>query len=116
MIKTIFMGYTGFRILPMHRHTKEGSYIEICAEFGSISNQYYSDEANGPILEDSFFRKKACVGQLVLEDIFWEMKESHWFLVLAYYTILQISGQMMRSVLNSLIKTMREKKYSIQSI
>ncbi len=59
LTKNIFLGYTGFRILPMYRHTKEGSYIEIGPEFGSIQNQYYSDEANGSILEDSFFTKKS---------------------------------------------------------
>lgn len=64
MSKNISLGYTGFRILPMYRHTKEGSYIEIGPEFGSIQNQYYSDEANSSILENSFFTKRSLRGAI----------------------------------------------------
>ena len=64
MTKNIFMGYTGFRILPMYRHTKEGSYIEIGPEFGSIQNQYYSDEANGSIAENAFFNERSFRGAI----------------------------------------------------
>ena len=64
MSKNISLGYTGFRILPMYRHTKEGSYIEIGPEFGSIQNQYYSDEANGSIPENSFFSERSFRGAI----------------------------------------------------
>lgn len=62
--KNISLGYTGFRILPMYRHTKDGSYIEIGPEFGSIQNQYYSDEANGDISENSFFSERSFRGAI----------------------------------------------------
>ena len=62
--KNISLGYSGFRILPMYRHTKEGSYIEIGPEFGSIQNQYYSDEANGSIAENAFFSERSFRGAI----------------------------------------------------
>ncbi len=64
MPKNISLGYTGFRILPMYRHTKEGSYIEIGPEFGSIQNQYYSDEVNGSIPNYSFFSERSFRGAI----------------------------------------------------
>tara|TARA_B100001287_G_scaffold276728_1_gene288969 strand:- start:4058 stop:4795 length:738 start_codon:yes stop_codon:yes gene_type:complete len=60
--KNISLGYTGLRILPMYRHTKNGSYIEIGPEFGSIQKHYFSDRANGSISENSFFSKRILRG------------------------------------------------------
>ena len=62
--KNIFLGYTGFRILPMYRHTKEGSYIEIGPEFGSTQNEYYFDEENGSIPNNLFFRERSFRGAI----------------------------------------------------
>ena len=62
--KNISLGYSGFRILPMYRRKNEGSYIEIGPEFGSIQHQYYSDEANSSILENSFFTKRSFRGAI----------------------------------------------------
>ena len=49
-------GYNSIRILPMYRHTKEGSYIEIGPEFGFLQTQYFRD-ASTPSLNDNIFFK-----------------------------------------------------------
>ena len=51
-------GCAGFRILPLYRHTKKGSYFEIGPEFGWIQTSYFTDEANGPIPDNSLFQEK----------------------------------------------------------
>jgi hypothetical protein len=57
-------GCAGFRILPLYRHTKERSYFEIGPEFGWIQTSYFTDEANGPIPDNSLFQEKNIRGAI----------------------------------------------------
>ena len=57
-------GYSGFRILPMYRHTKDGSYIELGPEFANIQSPYFSDDANGTITNSNLFRSKSLRGAI----------------------------------------------------
>jgi hypothetical protein len=57
-------GYGGFRVLPLYRHTNEESYFEIGPEFGWIQTSYFTDEANGPIPDNSLFREKNIRGAI----------------------------------------------------
>ncbi|MDG2505859.1 MAG: hypothetical protein P8M87_06870 [Crocinitomicaceae bacterium] len=50
----VIFGYSGLRVLPMYRHTKEGTYLEIGPEFGFTRSQYFNDNANGPIKNTLF--------------------------------------------------------------
>ena len=51
-------GYNSIRILPMYRHTKEGSYIEIGPEFSFIQTQYFQDASNISLNDNVFFKAK----------------------------------------------------------
>lgn len=57
-------GYSGFRFLPMYRHTKDGSYVEIGPEFGNIKTQYFRDDANGQISNNTLFGSKSLRGAI----------------------------------------------------
>ncbi len=64
LVQNMNFGYAGFRILPLFRHTNEGSYFEIGPEFGWIQTSYFTDEANGPITDNTLFRESNVRGAI----------------------------------------------------
>ena len=64
LVQLVDFGFSGFRILPMYRHTKDEGYFEIGPEFGFVQSQYYTDEANGPIPKDALFKEKTLRGAI----------------------------------------------------
>jgi len=64
MVRNMNFGYSGFRILPLYRHTNEGTYFEIGPEFGWIQKSYYTDEANGSIPDNALFKENNLRGAI----------------------------------------------------
>ena len=64
IVQNMNFGYGGFRILPLYRHTNEGSYFEVGPEFAWIQTSYYTDEANGPIPDNTLFRDNSIRGAI----------------------------------------------------